>query len=141
MDRRPLAIALIDIDHFKRVNDRFGHPAGDALLRAVSRTCAGQLRASDHFGRIGGEEFAAVMPETTRADAWACAERMRSAVAAIELDLPVGPLRCTISIGIAAMHPGHADFGALLGAADVALYGAKEGGRNRIALAPDPAPS
>ncbi len=133
---RPLAICMIDIDHFKRVNDSFGHPAGDALLCAVSRVCAAQLRASDYFGRVGGEEFVSVMPETGEEEACACAERMRRAVAAIRLDTPNGTIGCTISIGIAALHQEHAEFGALLAAADAALYQAKSSGRDRVVLAP-----
>lgn len=133
---RPLTICMIDIDHFKRVNDTFGHPAGDALLCEVSRVCAAQLRASDYFGRIGGEEFVSVMPETNEEDAYACAERMRRAVAAIRLDTPNGTIGCTISIGIAALHQEHGEFATLLAAADAALYQAKSQGRNRTVLAP-----
>ncbi len=133
---RPLAIAMVDIDYFKRVNDRFGHPAGDALLCAVSKACTAQLRASDYFGRVGGEEFVCVMPETTEDDALACAERMRAEVAAIRLETPAGTIGCTISIGIAALHEGHADFGNLLAAADAAMYQAKTNGRDRVELAP-----
>lgn len=133
---RPLAIGMIDIDHFKRVNDTFGHAAGDTVLCAVSRVCAAQLRTSDYVGRIGGEEFVCVMPETTEEDALACAERMRVAVADIRLETPAGAVSCTISIGIAALHQGHAEFSALLAAADAAMYRAKSNGRNRIELAP-----
>ncbi len=132
----PLTIGMLDIDHFKRVNDSFGHPAGDALIRAVSKVCSAELRASDYFGRIGGEEFVCVMPDTDQGEALACAERMRRAVAAIRLQTAAGEVRCTISIGIAALAPAHADFGALLAAADAALYQAKSGGRDRIEVAP-----
>lgn len=132
---RPLAIGMVDIDHFKCVNDNFGHAAGDELLRAVSQVCSAQLRASDYFGRIGGEEFVCVMPETREVDALACAERMRTAVAAIRIETPAGPLRCTISIGVATLQ-GDADFDALLAAADAAMYRAKSTGRNRVELAP-----
>ena len=138
---RPLAISMVDIDYFKRVNDRFGHAAGDALLRAVSEACAAQLRASDYFGRIGGEEFVCVMPETTEDDALACAERMRAAVAGLRLETSAGTVGCTISIGIAAMHEGHADFDNLLAAADAAMYRAKSNGRNRVEVVPRHSPS
>lgn len=134
--RRPLAICMIDIDHFKRVNDTFGHAAGDALLCEVSRVCAAQLRASDYFGRVGGEEFVSVMPETSEADAYACAERMRRAVAAIRLATPNGTIGCTISIGIAALRQDDGEFATLLAAADGAMYQAKSQGRNRTVLAP-----
>ncbi len=128
----PLAIGMIDIDHFKRVNDTYGHPAGDALIRAVCQACTAELRASDYFGRLGGEEFACVMPETEVDEALACAERMRRAVAAIRLETPAGTVQCTISIGVAALAPEHAGFDALLGAADAALYQAKSNGRDRV---------
>lgn len=131
----PLAVGMLDIDHFKRVNDTWGHPVGDALLRAVSKACSGALRASDYFGRFGGEEFVCVMPETDVAEALACAERMRRAVAAVRLDTPAGVVRCTISIGVAELDPGHADIDELLAAADGALYRAKSNGRDRVELA------
>jgi len=133
---RPLALCMLDIDYFKRVNDSFGHPAGDALLCEVSRVCAAELRASDYFGRIGGEEFVCVMPETSEEEAFACAERMRRAVAAIRLETANGTIGCTISIGIASLHREHAEFGALLAAADAAMYQAKTTGRDRTVLAP-----
>jgi len=131
----PLAIGMVDIDHFKRVNDTWGHPVGDALLCAVSRACAGALRASDYFGRVGGEEFVCVMPETGETDALACAERMRLAVAAIRLETPSATVRCTVSIGVARLAPGHGDIHALLADADAALYRAKAAGRDRVELA------
>ncbi|MBQ5938931.1 GGDEF domain-containing protein [Massilia sp. AB1] len=137
---RPLTISMLDIDYFKRINDTFGHAAGDALIRAVGKACSAELRASDYFGRVGGEEFVCVMPETQVEDALACAERMREAVAAIRLALPQGSVACTISIGVAALGPGHAHFDALLAEADAALYRAKSGGRNRIELALDTNP-
>lgn len=136
----PLTIGMLDIDHFKRVNDTFGHPVGDALIQAVSKVCSAELRASDYFGRIGGEEFVCVMPDTSQDEALACAERMRRAVAAFRLQTAAGEARCTISIGIAALAPGHADFGSLLAAADAALYQAKSGGRDRIEVAPPDEP-
>lgn len=135
---RPLAVCMVDIDYFKRVNDAFGHAAGDALLCAVSRACTAQLRASDYFGRIGGEEFVCVMPETAESEALACAERMRAAVAAIRIEVPAGVLACTISIGIAALRPEHDNFAGLLASADGAMYLAKTSGRNRVVLASRP---
>lgn len=131
----PLSIAMIDIDHFKGVNDTYGHAAGDALLCAVSRACSRQLRSSDYLGRIGGEEFVCVMPETAQDDAMACAERMRAAVGAIRLDTPAGLVRCTISIGVAPLRAGHADVGMLVADADAAMYRAKSKGRDRVELA------
>jgi diguanylate cyclase (GGDEF)-like protein len=138
---RPLAVAMLDIDHFKRVNDTWGHGVGDLLLCAVSRACSAQLRASDYFGRVGGEEFACVMPETGETEALACAERMRRAVADIRLATPQAMVRCTISIGVAALDPAHVDLRALLAAADGALYRAKMHGRDRVELAVAPWPA
>lgn len=132
---RPLAIGMVDIDYFKHVNDRFGHAVGDALLCAVSRACSAQLRTSDYFGRIGGEEFVCVMPETAEEDALACAERMRAAVAALRIGTASGIVGCTISIGIATLQREHADFACLLAAADRAMYQAKADGRDRVVLA------
>ena len=111
------------------------HPQSSPLIRAVCQACSAELRASDYFGRIGGEEFACVMPETDENEALACAERMRLAVAAIRIETPMGSVRCTISIGIAARAPEYADFTALLAAADAALYHAKSSGRDRVELA------
>ncbi|MGX9219746.1 GGDEF domain-containing protein [Massilia varians] len=137
----PLAIAMLDIDFFKRVNDTWGHPVGDALLRAVSQACADLLRASDYFGRVGGEEFVCVMPETTVEEALACAERMRMAVGAIRLAIPRGEVRCTISIGVAGLAPAHAGVEDLLADADAALYRAKSNGRDRVELARETLPA
>lgn len=133
--RHPLAVGMLDIDHFKRVNDTWGHAVGDALLQAVSMACSEQLRASDYFGRYGGEEFVCVMPETGQDEALACAERMRTAVAAVRVSTASGAVQCTISIGVAVLAPWHADVADLIAAADAALYQAKSGGRNRVELA------
>jgi diguanylate cyclase (GGDEF)-like protein len=133
---------MLDIDHFKRVNDSHGHAAGDQVLAAFARVCRRAMRASDYFGRIGGEEFVCVMPATDLADAVACAERIRMAVAAMSVPTTAGPLHITTSIGVAALDRRHGDWPALLGAADAALYGAKTSGRNRTVAAPpaaDPA--
>ena len=135
---RPLAVAMLDIDHFKRVNDRWGHAVGDQALRAMVQACKQSLRASDYIGRIGGEEFVCVMPETGVSDALACTERIRTAVAALCLPVAAGSLRFTVSAGVAVLAPGHAGWPELLRAADGALYAAKEGGRNRTMLAPSP---
>lgn len=134
--RRPLALAMLDIDYFKRVNDRFGHAAGDRALCAMVAACKEQLRASDYIGRLGGEEFVCVMPDTGAAEALACAERIREAIAALCLPTEAGPLRFTVSAGVAELGPEYADWAALLRAADGALYRAKRDGRNRSVLAP-----
>jgi diguanylate cyclase (GGDEF)-like protein len=125
-----LSAALLDLDHFKNINDLHGHPAGDAVIRAVAAGLQRELRAIDHLGRFGGEEFLAVLPGTGLEDARLCAERLRAAVAALNV-LPDPKLRVTISIGIAESAAGEspADF---LSRIDRALYRAKHNGRNRV---------
>jgi diguanylate cyclase (GGDEF)-like protein len=132
---RPLAIAMIDIDHFKAVNDNFGHDVGDLAIKALVKTCQDGLRTIDHFGRIGGEEFVCLLPETNDLDAMRCAERLRESIEALRLDTPGGSLQFTVSIGVALLTPRHADWDALLKDADVALYCAKRDGRNRVVFA------
>lgn len=133
---RPLAIAMLDIDHFKRVNDTYGHHTGDLVLRAMAQACTLGLRASDYFGRIGGEEFVCVMPEASPEDALACAERMRLAIAALQVPTDAGPLHVTVSLGVAVLDHRHDNWESLLRAADAALYRAKTAGRNQTMLAP-----
>lgn len=132
---RPFAAAMLDIDHFKDINDNYGHAAGDAVIRELVSTCSRGLRASDYLGRIGGEEFVCVMPETQAGDALACVERMRMAVEAIRLPTARGAVRFTFSAGVAQLGSEHAGWESLLADADGALYQAKSGGRNRVLLA------
>lgn len=129
---RPVSLLLLDIDHFKRVNDTYGHLAGDAVLRGLSELLSRQARVIDRVCRYGGEEIAVMLPETDIATAAEIAERLRAAVEAQPFDVAAGaPLRITVSIG-AASFPVHADNAqALVAAVDAALYAAKEGGRNR----------
>lgn len=134
---RPLAVAMLDIDWFKKVNDTYGHANGDRALCALVGACKDGLRASDYIGRVGGEEFVCVMPDSDPADALACAERIRTKIAALCLPTEKGPLRFTVSIGLAVLDPRRPDWAALLRAADAALYQAKSGGRNRTVLAQD----
>jgi diguanylate cyclase (GGDEF)-like protein len=138
---RPLAIAMLDIDFFKRVNDTHGHGVGDRVLAAMAHACSASLRASDYFGRIGGEEFVCVMPEASTADALACAERMRTDIAALAVPTDAGPLHITVSLGVAVLDRHHDSWETLLCAADAALYRAKAAGRNRTMLAPTPRPA
>lgn len=137
---RPLAVALLDIDHFKSINDRHGHAVGDKAIRALVSTCQSALRASDYIGRVGGEEFVCVMPETDASDALACAQRVREQVAAMRLALPEGTLQFTVSIGLCMLDQAHQDLATLLQAADGAMYSAKAAGRNRVAFAADQTP-
>jgi diguanylate cyclase (GGDEF)-like protein len=133
-DHQPVAILMFDLDHFKKINDRFGHAAGDRALQTFARTAAATLRATDVLGRLGGEEFAAVLPSTSLISAAAAAERVRHTfeMAAAEIDgLPVGG---TVSIGAAATSESDSDIDSLLALADRALYAAKAMGRNRVVL-------
>lgn len=134
---RSLGVAMLDIDHFKGVNDRYGHAVGDAVIRALTSTCMKTLRSTDYVGRLGGEEFACVFPEAGADEAFACAERVREAFASLEIPGAPRELRCTVSIGIAVYH-GERDWATLLREADAALYDAKSGGRNRVVLADPP---
>lgn len=128
----PLAALLIDIDHFKSINDRYGHHVGDQAIRRVTDTITNTLRDSDIIGRFGGEEFAALMPHTDLAAALVAAERLRQAVAGMKIGLlEGGPLSMTISIGLALHEPG-VSLDTLLMRADMALYRAKSGSRNRV---------
>lgn len=132
---RPLAVATLDIDHFKQVNDNYGHDIGDQVIRALADCCMASLRTIDHFGRIGGEEFVCVLPETGAAEAHLCMERLRQSVARLKLETSQGPLQFTVSIGVAALNSRHADWNALLKDSDTAMYSAKRAGRNRVILA------
>ncbi len=131
----PLALAALDIDHFKRINDRHGHAAGDVVLQRVAHALRAALRPGDVVGRTGGEEFMALLHGASEADALGAAERLRAAVQAVDgAGLPAG-VRPSISVGVAGwMGPGDT-LDALSRRADAALYVAKEGGRNRVELA------
>lgn len=131
----PLTVLAIDIDEFKRVNDAHGHSAGDRVLREVARACADALRDGDLLGRIGGEEFLAVLPGTLIDHAVDVAERLRRRVEALEIAELPGHLRVSISIGAAEALPHDRDVGALIERADAALYRAKALGRNRVVSA------
>jgi diguanylate cyclase (GGDEF)-like protein len=127
----PLCIAMMDIDHFKRVNDSFGHAAGDAVLLQVGRLVRANLRPTDFAARVGGEEFALILPRTLLPGAITAVERLRRAIAGAVLDHDGRRLpQVTVSLGLVALERG-VDTGQLLARADVALYAAKQGGRNR----------
>lgn len=135
-----LGLLVIDIDHFKRVNDTWGHLAGDKVLRDVAGILAYNLRQSDIAARFGGEEFAVLLPETDLEGAVLVAERYRLEIAARQFKIDGAGLQITVSIGAAALpRTQAADATELLRRADAALYKAKESGRNRVADAADPA--
>ncbi|WCL54469.1 diguanylate cyclase [Gimibacter soli] len=132
---RPLSLMIFDIDHFKAVNDSYGHPTGDIVIKAVASIAAKLLRSTDILGRIGGEEFAVLMPETGATQAEVLAERLRFSIERANMTSEHGlPLQVTISIGIASFPDNSAaNVDELLSVADKALYRAKQSGRNRVA--------
>ncbi|MGO8969873.1 MAG: diguanylate cyclase [Myxococcaceae bacterium] len=132
---RACAVLITDIDHFKAVNDTYGHPAGDVVLRGVAQMLREQARDTDVVARYGGEEFAVVMPETDLRGAQVIAERLREAVAARTFATELGPVRVTLSVGLAASPQDGTDMDALVQLADGCLYQAKREGRNRVVTA------
>jgi diguanylate cyclase (GGDEF)-like protein len=133
-EREPSTLLLSDLDHFKFVNDRFGHPIGDEVLRAVADTLRREIGSEGRLGRLGGEEFAILLPGHDARSAQDCAERIRTGVAALSLPNLAGH-HVTISTGIAPWQPGLDGFYDWFKRADVALYAAKRGGRNQVMLA------
>lgn len=131
---RPMTLAMVDLDHFKRINDRYGHAVGDDVLVAFADVCRTALRDADVVGRLGGEEFAVLLPETAIRRATATAERLREAVAALSVPAGDEQVHPTASIGLAQLGPGD-DASRLMARADHALYAAKEQGRNRVVAA------
>jgi diguanylate cyclase (GGDEF)-like protein len=132
--QHPLCLLLLDLDHFKRINDSAGHAAGDSVLRLAARTMAANARATDFVARIGGEEFAVLLPEQDLSGAFAAAENLRAMVAGLDTGDIAPSLRVTASIGLAAVRPGEGR-DALLRRADAALYEAKNAGRDRVVAA------
>ncbi|MFP5502288.1 MAG: GGDEF domain-containing protein, partial [Candidatus Sericytochromatia bacterium] len=129
----PLSLLMLDLDHFKRVNDTHGHEAGDAVLKAFASVLSGSLRASDMAVRYGGEEFLAVLPDTGTDAALGVAEKLRRAVENLAIPMGEAVVRPTVSIGVATLAAGESGE-ALIGRADRALYRAKGEGRNRAAV-------
>ena len=142
----PLALALVDIDHFKLVNDTYGHLVGDKTLRAVTDALQSQLRAYDVAGRFGGEEFVILLPHAREVDALAVAERLRVHIASLVIpvddsDASGAFVRVTISVGVAALDRSRRELTDMLNAADAALYHAKETGRNKTHMVTANAPA
>lgn len=132
--RRPFAAMMVDIDHFKQLNDTWGHATGDVVLSQFSELLLNHLRASDFIFRYGGEEFLVILSDCDGPAAFAIAEKLRQAIAAHPFrSHSQQPLQLTTSLGI-ALHDGHPDYLPLIARADAALYRAKEGGRNRVEL-------
>ncbi|RUQ40250.1 MAG: GGDEF domain-containing protein [Candidatus Competibacteraceae bacterium] len=136
--RLPLALLMLDADHFKAINDRYGHPIGDQVLQALARRGQELLRDVDLFARIGGEEFAILLPQTDLAAARVVAERLRQRMASTPIVTDQGPLILTISLGLTGFDATVIDFDALLRRADAALYRAKQNGRNCTEVLPEP---
>jgi diguanylate cyclase (GGDEF)-like protein/PAS domain S-box-containing protein len=132
---RPLTLLVIDADHFKKINDTWGHASGDAVLRNLAQTLVSCVREIDVVARIGGEEFAVLLPSTDMAGALALAQRFRQMVEAQRIDVDGNLIGYTVSIGVASMKEGLSGLDALLKEADGALYAAKRDGRNRVVLA------
>ena len=138
-DGLPLAAVMTDLDGFKPINDRLGHPAGDRLLKAVASALKRSVRSGDTLGRLGGDEFVVLMPGATAGEALRWAEQMRGAVTDAGRDFERSGLHVTISAGVAATHPNTAHAAGLLEEADAALYAAKRAGKDGAFAAESPA--
>ncbi len=134
-DPRPIAVMLLDLDHFKSINDRFGHATGDRVLEIFADVSSGCLRRIDLFGRLGGEEFGAVLRDTGRERALAVGEQIRTSFAEAAREIDGRPVGATVSVGIVISQDAVLDLSALLAQADHALYRAKDAGRNRVEIA------
>ena len=132
---KPLALMMLDVDHFKPINDTYGHQAGDLVLQQLSDVCRQTMREIDIIGRLGGEEFAILLPEANGAQAQEAAERLREVIAAtvVRLEQDVS-ISFTASIGVAALVAADHGVAAMLKRADEALYTAKNSGRNRVCV-------
>ena len=128
----PLSILTVDIDHFKDFNDQHGHPTGDVALVQVSKSAQEALRSNDIWCRYGGEEFIALLPNTTRNQAMVVAERLRLSVESTTISSPQGPLSVSVSVGVAERSSSHSSLSEVLAISDAALYKAKAAGRNRV---------
>ncbi len=137
---RPVGVMMADLDHFKRINDTYGHQTGDAVLREVAARMLASVRNYDYVGRYGGEEFLIVLAECTAPALATTAERMRACVSGKPVETDAGPIPVTVSIGLVAglaAAPSFPEGEDLLRAADTALYRAKSNGRNRVEYAPE----
>jgi len=129
---RPLAIGMIDVDHFKQINDRYGHLVGDQVLRSIAQTIAHQIRTTDCIGRFGGEEFILLLPNTDTIASLTLAERLRTTIGGLVIHTDKGDVSVTISIGITGRQPADTTIERTIDRADQALYVAKQQGRNCV---------
>jgi diguanylate cyclase (GGDEF)-like protein/PAS domain S-box-containing protein len=129
---RPLSVVMIDVDHFKSINDRYGHAVGDIVLREVSAICQCSLRGTDVLGRVGGEEFVLLLPDTPQANAIYVAERMREQLEKTPVQVENLVISITASFGVASLLDADINFNDILERADVAMYHAKHEGRNKV---------
>ncbi|MGU3391535.1 diguanylate cyclase [Sphingomonas sp. M1A8_2b] len=130
--RQSLSLVLLDLDHFKMVNDTYGHPVGDILLRRVADACKALLPPRGIFARLGGEEFGVLLPRYEKPQTVELAEQMRATIAALEIETPHGPLTVTASLGCATLDEADGSIDALIALADTRVYAAKHAGRNRV---------
>src|SRR5262249_39103217 len=134
----PFSVLMLDIDHFKKINDTYGHPVGDLAIKALADVCSKALRPHDILARYGGEEFVLTLPHTPAEGARTVAERIREAVEKVEVPSDQGKVRFTVSVGVSTYATGE-PFDQIVERADKALYASKQGGRNRVTVA-GPAP-
>ncbi len=130
--QHPASLMMADLDHFKEINDKFGHQAGDIALQAFTQVCRDSVRESDFIGRLGGEEFALMLPETSLAQAQQLAERIRHATETLSIPFEGRNISITVSIGLVEISPDNEDLDQLIRHADMAMYRAKELGRNHV---------
>ena len=135
---RPLSVIMLDIDHFKRVNDQYGHHGGDQVLQIFAEACQEVIRNTDLMGRVGGEEFAMLLPDTSMKAAFNLAERLRERINKYPYLAGDMLIEITASLGVAELQSDDSDFKTLLQRADEALYRAKEKGRNRVEMGIEP---
>ncbi len=137
LEGTPFALFMIDVDHFKRINDTWGHTRGDLILTKIAEACEQSLRPTDVIGRFGGEEFVVGLPHTSPSDAQAVAERLKNNVAALRFTDDMSELRLSITIGIAVANTEDTDLDTLIRRADDMLYAGKRDGRNRVVMSPE----
>ncbi|MCP1338029.1 GGDEF domain-containing protein [Idiomarina sp. M1R2S28] len=134
VENTPFCLFMIDVDHFKRINDTWGHTRGDFILTKIAEVCAQSLRPTDVIGRFGGEEFVVALPHTGPSDAQAAAERLKKNVEALVLADELSELRLSVTIGIAAAHGEDDNLDSIITRADNMLYEGKRDGRNRVVM-------